>query len=53
MKKIIRRVFIILPAILLQSVWIYILAQWLAPWAALINTALSVLSCIFVLYIIT
>lgn len=53
MKKVIRRVFVILPAILLQCGWLYILAQWLAPWAALINMALSVLAFLFVLYIIT
>lgn len=53
MKKIIRRAFIILPAILLQCAWLYVLFQWLAPWAALINTALSILSFLFVLYIIT
>lgn len=53
MKKIIRRVFVILPAIFLQALWIYVLLQWLAPWAALINTSLSVLAFLFVLYIIT
>lgn len=53
MKKIIRRAFIVLPAILLQCGWIYILLRWLAPWAALINAALSILSVLFVLYIIT
>lgn len=53
MKKIIRRAFIIFPAVLLQCGWIYILFQWLAPWAALINTALSILAFLFVLYIIT
>lgn len=53
MKKIVRRVFTILPAILLQCAWLYILFQWLAPWAVLINTALSILSFLFVLYIIT
>lgn len=53
MKKIIRRVLSILPAVLLQCVWLYILFQWLAPWAALINTVLSILSFLFVLYIIT
>lgn len=53
MKKIIRRIFTILPAVLLQIVWLLILCQWLAPWAALINTALSILAFIYVLYIIT
>lgn len=53
MKQIIRRAFIILPAVLLQFGWIYILYQWLSPWAALINTVLSVMSFLFVLYLIT
>ena len=53
MKKIIRRIVIIFPAILLQFGWIYILAQWLAPLAVFINFALSILSFLFVLYIIT
>ena len=53
MNKILSRVFSILPAVLLQCLWLYILFAWLAPWAAIINAALSVLALIFVLYIIT
>lgn len=53
MKKIIRRVFSILPAVILQLVWLCILFTWLAPWAEAINLLLSVLSLLFVLYIIT
>lgn len=53
MKKIVRRALAILPAVLLQFAWLYVLAQWLAPWAVVINTALSVLAFVFVLYLIT
>lgn len=53
MKKVIRRVLAILPAIALQFVWFYILAKFLASWTMLINVALSVLSLLFVLYLIT
>lgn len=53
MNKIIRRVFSILPAVILQLVWLCILFTWLAPWAAAINLLLSVLSLLFVLYIVT
>ena len=53
MKKIIRRIFFILPTVILQLVWLYIVFTWLAPWAAAINLLLSVLSFLFVLYIAT
>ncbi len=53
MNKIVRRVLTVLPAILLQALWLYLLFSWLAPWATLISAALSVLSLIFVLYLIT
>ncbi len=53
MRKIIRRIFSILPVVILQLVWLSILFTWLAPWAAAINLLLSVLSFLFVLYIIT
>ena len=53
MNKILRRVLTVLPAVLLQCLWLYVLFVWLAPWAALINAALSVLALLFVLYIIT
>ena len=53
MSKILRRILTILPAVLLQAVWLLVLLHWLAPWAALINTVLSILALLFVLYIIT
>ena len=53
MKKIIRRVLTILPAILLQLLWIFLLAHWLAPWAGLITFALSIFALLAVLFIIT
>lgn len=37
MKKIIRRVISILPAVMLQLVWYRIIFTWLASWAATIN----------------
>ncbi len=53
MKKIIRRVLTILPALLLQLLWIFLLARWLAPWAGLITFALSIFALLAVLFIIT
>ena len=53
MKKVIRRIFMVLPAVLLQLLWLHIVFEWLAPWAAVINVALSALSILFVLYLLT
>lgn len=53
MNKIIRRVLTVLPAVLLQFAWLYVLFKWLAPWALAINLVLSILACLFVLYLIT
>ncbi len=53
MNKIIRRVLTVLPAVLLQGLWLFVLLKWLAPWAAVISFGLSVLSFLFVLYLIT
>ena len=53
MKKILGRAITVLPAVLLQAVWLFALFRWLAPWAGPINLALSVLAVIFVLYLIT
>ncbi len=51
--KILRRVLALLPAVCLQALWICVLLVWLAPWAAVLNFALSVLAFLFVLYLIT
>ncbi len=53
MNKILRRVLTILPAVLLQLAWLAVLFSWLAPWAAPISFALSILAFLLVLYIIT
>ncbi len=53
MEKILRRVLTILPAVLLQLIWLLVLFKWLAPWAVVINGVLGVLALLFVLYIIT
>lgn len=53
MNKVIRRILSILPAVLLQAAWLALLFSWLAPWAAIINFALSIMAFLLVLYIIT
>ena len=53
MRRILTRVLVAVPAVALQLAWLLLLANWLAPWAALINLALSVLALLFVLYLIT
>lgn len=52
MSRIVRRIFTVLPAVLLQAVWLYLLFRWLAPWSAVLNTVLSVLALFLVLYLI-
>lgn len=53
MNKVMRRVLTILPAVLVQLAWLALLLSWLAPWAAVINLALSIMAFLLVLYIIT
>ena len=53
MKRSTRRVLAVIPALLLQCAWLFILTRWLAPFAGLISFTLSVLSLIFVLYVAT
>ncbi|KIR03599.1 Cardiolipin synthetase [Lachnospiraceae bacterium TWA4] len=53
MKKIVKRILAILPAVLLQGLWFFVLIQWFTPWATGINFVLSILSVIFILYIAT
>ena len=53
MNKILRRVLTILPAVLLQALWLAVLFSWLKPWAGVISFALSILAFLLVLYIIT
>ncbi len=53
MKKIIRRILIIRPAVLLQILWLILVFNILDAWAPVITVLLSFLSLIFVIYIIT
>lgn len=52
MRRIATRVLVTVPAAAIQLAWLLLLANWLAPWAAVINFALSVLALLFVLYLI-
>lgn len=47
------RIVSILPVVLLQGLIIYVLAKWLVPFATLFYSVLSVLSALFVLYLIS
>ncbi len=53
MKKILQRVIAIIPAVCLQILWYVFLIQWLRPYAAVMNIGLSLLSVIFVLFIMS
>ena len=52
MKKIIHRILAILPAVLIQLAWYYILLRWLAPYSALLTLLLSLLGFIYVMTVI-
>ncbi len=53
MNKLMRHILTVLPAVLLQILWLVIVFYWLAPWAGVISVVLSVLALFFVLYIFT
>lgn len=52
MNKLKRRIIAVIPALLMQLVWIFVLLRWLAPYATFINLLLSLFASIFVLRII-
>lgn len=47
------RVLAVLPALVVQGVWIYVLLTWLSAYSALIHMGLSLLAFLFVLYIVS
>ncbi|MBP3520474.1 MAG: PLDc N-terminal domain-containing protein, partial [Oscillospiraceae bacterium] len=51
--KLLGRILTVIPAVLVQLFWLVLLSKWLAPYAAVLNFVLSILSFFFVLYIIT
>ena len=53
MKKVIRRVLAVLPAIVMQGLWIWLLFSWLAPYATVLSWALTVFAVVLELYILT
>lgn len=53
MKNLAKRLLVIIPATLLQLVWLYVLWVWLARWAVPISVVLTVVSFLLVLFIIT
>ena len=53
MRRIIRRILVIIPAVALEGVWIYALLTWIRPWAGIIEIVLSFLSVLFVFYLLT
>lgn len=52
MKKIIHRIIAILPAILIQLAWYYILMRWLSPYSTLLTLLLSLLGFFYVMIVI-
>lgn len=52
MKKIIHRIIAILPAILIQLGWYYILLTWLSPYSTLLTILLSLLGFIYMMTVI-
>ena len=53
MNKVVRRVIAVIPAVLAQLLWLFILLRWLAPYAAIINLVVSFFAFLYVLYIFT
>ena len=53
MNKVLRRVIALIPAALIQLVWLYVLVRWLSPFSAVINLLLSLFAMLYVLYIFT
>ena len=53
MKKVLTRVIAIIPAVLIQLLWLFVLLRWLSPYTAAVHLLLSVFAILFVLYIIS
>ncbi|WP_293835384.1 phospholipase D-like domain-containing protein [uncultured Parolsenella sp.] len=52
MRKILNRILIVIPAIVLQVIWLLLLTKWLAPYSALIASLLSIVAVFLVLFIV-
>ena len=51
--NVIRRIIGVIPAALIQLLWLFVLLRWLSPYAAYINIMLSIFASLYVLYIMT
>lgn len=53
MKRVVRRILVVLPTVVIQGLWFLLLVKWLAPYATVINLVLAVLAAFLVLHILT
>ena len=52
MRKILNRILIVIPAVVLQALWLLLLTKWLAPYSTLIASLLSIVAVFLVLFIV-
>ena len=52
MKKVIRRALVVIPAVVLQCLWMWLMVSWLAPYAAVLTGILTVLAVVLEMYIL-
>ncbi|MGN1404803.1 MAG: cardiolipin synthase [Erysipelotrichaceae bacterium] len=50
-KKMLRRILLAIPAIVLQIVWFVVLTKWLSPYATLISIVVEIFAFVFVMYL--
>lgn len=53
MLKIIKRVLVVLPAVVVEALVIYLLVTWISPWTAWIEGALRVVGSLLILFVIS
>lgn len=51
MGKVVRRILAIIPAVIIQVLWMAVLMSWLAPYATIVSTILSICTFMFVLFL--
>ena len=52
MRKILNRILIVIPAVVLQALWLLLLTKWLVPYSTLIASLLSIVAVFLVLFIV-
>lgn len=53
MGTLLKRLVVLIPAVMLQGLWLFLLTEWLAPFAGILTFLLSIFAGIIVIYIIT